>query len=146
MRRLNLRVCVQFAEVFNSADPIHFQARVRLLLEIWVSRAVVNAMADLFAAETLQIGSVIVLATALKLIIRIVFFRLVLVQPATIRLFMRLSTAPVHIASPKTAMNPTTPHKVVLLGIILPTTFTLLDSTVEFALTLNHFLNSALHF
>ena len=69
MGRLDLRVCMQFAEVFYSTDTIHFQARVGLLLQIWVSRAVINAMTDLLATETLEIGFIVILAAAFELII-----------------------------------------------------------------------------
>ena len=102
-------------------------------------------MTDLLAAETLKVGAVVIFTTASTLIIRIVFLTLVLAHPTAIRLLVRLSTAPVHIPSPQTGVNPTTPHKVVLLRVVLTATLTLLDSAVEFALSLNHFLDPGFH-
>jgi hypothetical protein len=104
MSSADLSVCMQFFLIFNLIQTVNIYCKIFLCLEVGVSLAVLNRVANFFTAKTPHIPTLHfqdLLLFLLSLIFLFLFFVLVFAEFTPRHLFNSLATAPPHFSAPR---------------------------------------------
>lgn len=146
MCREHTGLSVELSEVLHLLDPIVLNINLGTSLYIGIPRALIDGVADFFAAMT---SHVLVLLLLFSLLIILLVFLLIVLglvfAKLAARLFLALlATAPPHLTAVVALMRATTPVEIFLFIVLFAALLALLVPRVKFSLPLNQLLYAQL--